>query len=565
MKVKITLSIILLLAVLVTACSPITPLPEQTAPTAQAEKPAEVAPVAPPAEEGQPAETPAETTGPKYGGTVVGFVSSDPMSFDPATISTWDQSVIATNLLEGLFRLSPDGTVIENAIAESYEVSSDGLTWTFKIRSNAKFHNGRQIVAEDFKYSFERVLNPETKSPRAWMLDAVVGAQDFRDGTAQEVSGIKVVDPQTLSITLSQPLAPFKSMLASANLAVVPKEEVENFGEEFGSNVVAAGPFKLGEWNMNLDLTLDSFEDYWGGRPYVDAVKFRFIGDENTRIIEFDAQNLDIAWVPPAHWDRFNADPVLKEKLGWAYTFHTEFWAINLEKEPFGNNLALRQAIRYAIDLDAVVESLQNRAAVAQGILPAGLLGFNPDNEIYYPMNLDKAKELMKEAGYENGLPGTYDVILPPWGNEIKLHEIYQANLKEIGININLVPTEFGPYLEALDAGDFDIAWMYRVTDYADPDGFYYPLLHSDNIGPGGNWARFANADVDQLIEEARAALTDEERASLYGQADEKFAEVLPYIPLFHNVYVEGVQPYVMDYVPSPMDTHMFHRVWLDK
>ena len=326
---------------------------------------------------------------------MTGFVSSDPKSFDPAAIAGWDQGVIAPNLLEGLFRLSPDGRVIEPAVAESFEVSDDGKTWTFNLRPGAKFHNGREITADDFKYSFERVLNPETRSPKAWMLSIVVGAQEFQDGTADEVSGIRVIDAQTLEIELAEPLAPFKSMLASINLAVVPQEEVEKWGEDFGQNVVSAGPFSLGEWNLNQDVTLNAFEDYWNGRPYLDAVMFRFIGDENTRIIELDAGRLDMAWVPPAHWERFSTDPVFKEKLGWAETFHTDFIAVNLEKEPFGTSPKLRQAVRYALDLDAIIASLQGRATVAQGLLPPGLLGFDEDAILSYPTNLDSAKALM--------------------------------------------------------------------------------------------------------------------------------------------------------------------------
>ena len=488
-------------------------------------------------------EAAAPSEGPQVGGSVTGFVSSDPKSFDPAAIAGWDQGVIAPNLLEGLFRLSPDGREIEPAIAESFDVSDDGVVWTFHLREGAKFHNGREITADDFKYSFERVLNPETRSPKAWMLSIVVGAQAFQEGAADEVSGIRVVDAGTLEIELAEPLAPFKSMLASINLAVVPQEEVEKWGEDFGQNVVAAGPFSLGEWNLNQDVTLNAFEGYWNGRPHLDSVQFRFIGDENTRIVELDAGRLDIAWVPPAHWERFSTDPVFKDQLGWAETFHTDFIAVNQEKEPFGTNLKLRQAVRYALDLDAVIASLQGRATVAQGLLPPGLLGFDGEAMLNYPTNLDSAKALMAEAGFAEGVPGTFEVILPPWGNLIKLLEIYQANLKEIGINIEIRPTEFGPYMEALESGNYDLAWMYRVTDYADPDGFYYPLMHSDNLGAGGNYARYANAEVDAAIATARATIDDAERVRLYQAVDAQFAADLPYIPLTHNIYVDVARP----------------------
>lgn len=232
---------------------------------------------------------------PKYGGTLVSYVSADPMNFDPATLTAWDQTIVAANILEGLVRLNPEGTGIEEGIAKEWSVSDDGLTWTFILREGAKFHNGREVVAQDFKYSFERIADPETASAAAWMLNKLEGFEAFQNGEADEITGIKVVDDHTLELTLSEPFAPFVSMLASASLAVVPQEAVEEYGEDFGLNVVSAGPFTLGEWNFNQDLTINAFEDYWGGRPYLDAVKFRVINDENTRIVEFDAGTLDIA------------------------------------------------------------------------------------------------------------------------------------------------------------------------------------------------------------------------------------------------------------------------------
>ena len=574
------LVIALLLGLLVAACQPAAPAaaPEEAEPAAaepaeeMAEEPAEEPAAEEPAAEEmaeepaeEMAEEPAEEMGPKMGGVLVASLSNDPKNLDPATIAAWDQTVIAPNVLEGLFRISPDGTAIEPALAEDFSVSDDGLVWNFTIREGAKFHNGRQVTAGDIKYTYERVLNPETQSPKAGSLLSITGAQAFVDGDASEVSGIKVVDEMTLEITLQDALAPFNAILTSVNLAAVPQEEVEKWGDDFGFNVVAAGPFKLGEWNVNQDLTIEAFEDYWNGRPYLDAVKFRFIGDENTRITEFDAQNLDIAWVPPAHWDRFFNDAVFNEKLGWAHTFHTDFIAVNLENEPFGTSPDLRKAMRYALDMDAVIISLQGRATIAQGMLPAGLLAYDEDAVLNYPRDVDMAKGLMDSAGFADGVPGDFDVIMPNWGNLIVIMEIYQANLAEIGINININPMDFGTYLEAMDNGNYDLAWMYRVPDYADPDGFYYPLMFSGNIGTGGNWSRYQNADVDAKVAAARASTDEAERISLYQEIEAQFVEDLPMIPLTHNIYVDVSQPYVMDYVPSPVDASQYQKVWLDK
>jgi peptide/nickel transport system substrate-binding protein/oligopeptide transport system substrate-binding protein len=555
MKALRIITFLLIATLILTACQP----KEAETPAPATEAPMPVVTTAPVVTEA------VQTNCPKVGGVLVSSLSSDPKNIDPATLSAWDQTVIAPNLLEGLFRLSPDGTLIENALASEYSISDNALVWTFTIREGAMFHNGRVVTAGDFKYSFERVLDPKTQSPRAWMLKNISGATEFFEGKVTEVSGIKAVDDKTLEITLVEPSAPFKSMLASPSLAVVPQEEVEKWGADFGFHVVAAGPFKIGEWNVNQDLTIDAFNDYWNGRPCVDAVKFRFIGDENTRILEFDAKSLDIAWVPPAQWDRFYNDPVYKEKLGWAHTFHTDFIAVNLEKEPFGNNPMVREAVRYALDMDAIIISLQNRATVAQGMLAPGMLAYDDKAILYYPRDVTKAKALMEEAGFKDGIPGSFDLILPNWGNLISMMQIYQQNLEEIGITININPMDYGLYAEAMDSGNYDLAWMYRVPDYVDPDGFYYPLLYSGNIGSGGNWARYSDATVDAKILEARALSDDASREALYNEIEKTFVEALPYIPLTHNIYVDLSQTYVMNYQPSPVDASQYQLVWLDK
>lgn len=505
-----------------------------------------------------------ETSGAQFGGEASTFASSDPGTLDPAAIASYDQGLIAPNLLEGLFRLSPDGRTIENGLAESFEVSADGTVWTFNLRPNAVFHNGDPVTADAVKFSFERVLNPDLASPRAWMLESVAGAEAFQAGEADAVSGIEVVDDSTVQITLSRPLAFFRAILANPSLAIVSPRAVEELGEDFGQNVVSAGPFMLAEWNLNQDIKLVAFEDYWAGRPYLDSLVYRVISDENTRILEFDAGTLDVTWVPPAYWDRFSTDPVFKDELGWAETFHTDFIAINLEQEPFGTNLALRQAICHAVDREAAITSLQGRASNAQGILPPGLLGYD-ENASLCDYDPEQARELLAEAGFADGVPGEFKLLMPPWGNLVKLMEIYQANLKEVGINITLNPTEFGPYLEALDSGQYDLAWIYKVADYADPDSFYNTLLHSSNIGGGGNVARYKNDQVDQAIETGRRSIAEADRLAAYEQVDQLYSSDLPYIPLTHNIYVDVHQPWIENYVPSPMDTHMYHRVWISQ
>ena len=506
----------------------------------------------------------AEAAEPKYGGTLVCYTSADPKAFDPAKLTSWDQTIVAANILEGLVRLNPEGTGIEPGIAQEWAVSEDGLVWTFKLREGAKFHNGRVVTAADFKYSFERVANPETASPAAWMLNKLQGFADFQSKAAGDISGIRVIDDQTLELALSEPFAPFASMLASAALAVVPQEAVEEYGEDFGLYAVSAGPFTLGEWNFNQDLTVNAFEDYWAGRPYLDSVKFRVINDENTRIVEFDAGTLDVAWITPAHYDRLTSDPTYQDSIGRAETLHTAFLIFNMEQEPFASNKALREAVFHSLDNTAVLELLQNRASYADRLLLPGMLG-GGEPATAANFDLELAKQKMVEAGYPDGLADTLDVITPAWNNNIKILEIYQQNLKQIGININIAAMDSSAYNEARNNGQFKLAWGNVVAAYPDSDAMIYPTFYSKNAGSAGNYARYKNPEVDALIEQARAVSDEAQRDQLYSQIDTMVAGDLPYAYLDHNIYVDICQPYVRNYCPSALDVSTYHRVWLDK
>jgi len=332
---------------------------------------------------------------PRYGGEFIGFSFSDPQTLDPASLDAWDQDVMAANVLEGLVRLSPCGMEIEEGVAESWEVSEDGLQWTFYIRDNAKFHNDEAVTASDVKYSFERVVDPETRSPQAWLFSTVEGYREVRDGQAEEVEGIEVLDDYTLVIRLTEPLTPFLSMLAAPGAAIIP-ENADKEIDNFGMNVVSAGPFKLSEWQENVSIMMAAFEDYWDGRPYLDNLGFRFIHDENTRVVELMAGSTDWAWVTPAYHEALTTTPEYQDSVRQADTLHVSYFIVNKDREPFGDSNLMRQAFRYALDVETLVESLlQGRAHVAKGLYPPGFMGYDPEAEAY-PYDIDKARRLLE-------------------------------------------------------------------------------------------------------------------------------------------------------------------------
>lgn len=497
----------------------------------------------------------------EYGGEFTGFSSSDPKTLDPAAVGSWDQAVMCMNVLEGLVRLTPEGMSIEPGIAKSWSASDDGLVWTFNLREDAYFHNGEKVTAQDVKYSFERVINPETQSPSAWIFNKVVGYEEMRNEEADIVSGIQVVDDYTLKIELVEPLTPFISMLAAPGASVVPKSAVEEYGDQFGQKVVSAGPFELEEWEQNLQITMTAFEDYWDGRPYLDSLKFKFIHDENTRVVELLTGNLDWAWVTPAHHNALTTNAKYEDNISRVNTLHAAYFIINMNKEPFGDNQKLRKAMSYALDTQSVIDSLQGRADPAVGFSPPGFMGRNSDAPAY-EHNVEKAKELMAEAGYPDGMDEKFTLVSLPWENLMNILSIYQENLKEIGINIELKPVQFGQYNSIVQEGDFDLAYGYKVPDYADADGFAYPLLHSE---ASGNVANYSNPEVDELIEKGRKATDEEARTEIYEKITQILQEELPYITTTHNIWVDVTDPSVRNWQPSAMDIHMFQRVWMEQ
>ncbi|WBB78462.1 ABC transporter substrate-binding protein [Micromonospora sp. WMMD882] len=493
---------------------------------------------------------------PRSGGTLTTFASGDPASLDPALLTGYDQIVIGTNILEGLFRLNTEGNAVEPALAEKAEAGADGRTWTIQLRQTT-FTNGDPVTADDVKFSLERVVNPATKSPRAQIIDIVAGATELRTGKADEISGIVVTGERALTVTLTQPYAGFTALLASPQLAIVSERAATENAADFGAKVVSAGPFKLGEWQRNQQLSATANDSYWDGRPYLDTVIWRFVPDENTRMLEFESDSMDITWLPPASYDRYAKDPKWSENLGRAETLHTEMFAINMERQPLGGSKPLRQAICVTVDRAAAVAGLQGRANEAYTLLPEPLEKSPPKPAC--AADADAAEALVAEAG----APTTpLRLIAPSWSNLTKTLELYQANLKAVGIDVQLNQLEQAQYQQALDQGDFDLAWTYRVPDFIDPDSFITPLVASDRIG-FGNAARYRSSQVDNLLTQARSSMDENTRAGLYQQIGDAVLGELAYIPLLHNVYVDIHQPRVGGYVPSAMDAHNYRKTWV--
>jgi len=345
----------------------------------------------------------------------------DANNLDPQQYQTLAELQILGSVFEGLVAYDQKTLQPVPSLAEKWDVSADGLKYTFHLRQGVKFHNGRVMTADDVKYSFDRLSDPKVATTYATslILGSVAGYADASAGKAQGVSGVKVVDPQTVEINLTAPNSALLPALTLIPASVIPKEAVEDTSKKFTENPVGTGPFKVTEWKRQEQVTLAANPDYWGGKPKIDKVIQRVITEKSSQMVEFAAGNLDFVIVPPSDVARIKGDASLKDRVQ-DQSILSIFWLpINLNQPPL-DNVKVRQALNYAVDREALVKSvLQGQAVVANGPIPPGLSAYDP-NYKPYTYDIDKAKQLLTEAGFPNGV----DIEIRTWTDEVETRVI---------------------------------------------------------------------------------------------------------------------------------------------
>jgi peptide/nickel transport system substrate-binding protein len=455
---------------------------------------------------------------------IVGQIA-EPKSLDPAAVTAVNDFRILVNVYDGLTRYR-DGTLeVEPALAESWEISDDGKTYTFKLRSGVTFHDGSDFNAEAVKFNFDRMLKEDHPFhdtgpfPLAFFFSAV-----------EEVN---VIDDMTVEFKLNAPYAPFLSNLAYPTGLIVSPAAVEEYGKEFGRHPSGTGAFKFEEWEANAKVVVSRNEDYWDGAAPLEAIVYRPITDANTRIAEMLAGGLDImVEVPPDSLSQFrdNADYKVLEQAGP----HVWFLILNLKEGPFSDKL-VRQAANYAIDKKALTENvLQGTADIAAGPTPPAFAWAYDESLDPYPYDPEKAKELLKEAGY-SGEEVTFYVTEGGSGmlDPIAMGTAIQADLQKVGMTVNIETYEWNTFLDKVNPGlegKADMAEMAWMTN--DPDTLPYLTLRSEAFPDKGgfNSGYYSNPKVDELLNAAREATDQDERAKLYKEMQQIVREDAPWV-----------------------------------
>ncbi|MBI5641618.1 MAG: ABC transporter substrate-binding protein, partial [Nitrospirae bacterium] len=396
-------------------------------------------------------------------GTAYYRLSVDPTTLDPAFIVDVSGGSIAAKLFNGLVRLGDDLDVVPD-IAGSWEIRDRGRVYIFYLRRDVKFSNSRAVTAYDFKYSFHRVLSREKRSPNTWVFERIAGAKEYMDGDTSEISGIVVVDRHTLRIRLAEPYSPFLKLLTMTPAYVVPKEEVERWGEDFSSHPVGTGPFLLKQWKHNIDLVLTRNDGYYANKAKVGGIIYRIIPEDLTAVLEFELGNLDALNVPPNELSRFRKSPRWSDLLSAVNGINTYYLGLNCLRPPF-NNVKVRRAVSQAIDARLILDKFyEGRGRLAKGPVPDVLKSWNPFSP--YPYDAEKAKGIIEEEGI-TGM--TIDLYITTDQEVADMAEIIQSYLKKAGLNVRIKKLEWSAYKAAVNSGEPDVFWLSWWADYPDP------------------------------------------------------------------------------------------------
>lgn len=474
------------------------------------------------------------------------FLENEPLTLDPQAAQQADEFQVLYNVCEGLVSYDPVTLAPAPGLAESWTVSDDGTVYTFKLRSGVQFQNGREVTADDVVYSLNRLGNKDTgTSYTSLLLNNVVGFAEMRadENPATELSGVKAVDPSTVEITLKAPTASFLNQLALPGGMVVAKEAAEADG--FSENPVCTGPYKVKEWTHQSQLVLESNEDYWGGAPAIKTATMRVIPQQSQQVIEFEANGLDVAWVPEPDLQRLRDDATLSTELQNVPLLNVFHLRLNLNDPVMGNE-KVRQAFSMAIDRQTIVDTiLQGQGSPAQGLIPPGVSAFDP-NYNPFPYDIEKAKALLAEAGYPDGVDIT--VRTGQIETENRVLAAIQQQVAEAGIRLNINSTEKSVYDEDRGKCNMQAGTISWGMDYPDADDVVFLV---SNAGSGSRFnCGYTNDNpivkqVADLMAQGSTMPVGPERDAIYRQAEKLSQDAALVITIYHGTRSALVNPRV--------------------
>lgn len=489
----------------------------------------------------------------------------EPPTLDPHLAVDTFSSLYIVEIFGGLVTIDRNLQIVGD-LAKDWEVSNGGKTYTFHLREDAKFQDGKPVTAEDVKWSLERVSDPETQAPVADVfLGDIVGFKDKFEGRSDSMEGVKVIDSRTLSITIDAPKASFLAKLTYPTGFVLDRDNVEGNPKWF-EKPNGTGPFILDEYVVGEVLRLKRNELYHLGPALLGEVKFILSGGD--ALLMYENREIDVTGVGLLNLDSIldPSNPLSQEVIQAPPSFDVDYFGLNTNEPPF-DDVKVRQALNYAVDKKTLSKVLlQGLVTPAKGILPPAFPGYNPDLQ-GYDYDPDKARQLLKESKYGDNmedfpriiltLPGSFGASVSP------VIEAIIQNWREIlGIELDLQQTEWATFLGDLHEERFQmfggLGW---IADYPDPENFLDGLFYT---GSSNNNTKYSNPEVDALLEKARVEQDETVRFDIYQRVEEMILEDAPWVPLWHGTGGYAlVNPKVKDYFLFPLIIPRFRYVYI--
>jgi oligopeptide transport system substrate-binding protein len=496
------------------------------------------------------------------GAGTLNLADTGPITLDPAVANEASSAMYIFQLFSGLVRLDENLQLVPD-IAEKWDESADGKTFTFHLRQGVKFHDGKAVKAADFKYSWERALNPATNSLTAGTyLNDIVGAADVLSGRATQLSGIQVLDDRTIQVTIDAPKPYFLEKMAYPTAFVVDRTNVQS-SSTWWKQPNGTGPFKLQQWQQDQLLVLRRNDNYYGEKAKLSHVVFKLFSGNPMQL--YQSGSIDISYVSAAYMGLVT-DPsnALSQELRVYPELSLSYIGFNTSAPPF-DDVNVRQAFCYAVDKEKVIAlSAENVVPVAYGILPPGIPGYDANLQ-GLRFDPEKAKQLIaaSKCGDVARLP---PIVLTTsgWGGDISgtLGGVIEEWRRNLGVEVTVRQLEPEAFLYSLSSEKdqlFDYGW---IADYPDPQDFLDVLFRT---GSHNNTGRYSNPQLDSLLDRASVESDVNSRLKMYQDAEQLVVQDAAALPLFFGRNYTLVKPYVKDYMLSPLGYPLLNKVSIQK
>ncbi len=496
---------------------------------------------------------------------------AEPQGLDPHIVTGAPENRIISALFEGLVTKHPETLDIEPGVAESWDISADGRTYTFHLRDDARWSNGDPVTAEDFRWSWQRALTPALGNLYNYMYFPIVNAEAFANGEIDDFSevGVRVPDPLTLEVELRNPAPYFLQLLDHYSTFPVHRATVESFGDPWNrltrwareGNIVTNGAFELTDWVVNSRIRVEKSQQYWDAdRVQLNAIVFYPTENLVTEERMFrDGQLHLTSDIPLDKIPVYQRDQ--PELMRIAPYLGTYYYMINTTREPF-TDVRVRRALAKTVDRALLAETvMEGIVEPAYGIVPPGTLGYEPPR--LFDHNPERARELLAEAGFPNGegFP-TFEILYNTHESHRQIAVVIQQMWqRELNIDVRLVNQEWQVYLDTQENMNYDVSRRGWIGDYVDPNSFLDMFI----TGGGNNKTGFANPRYDDLIlREAPRQLNNEDRFALYHEAETLLIEEMPIIPIYTYQSKRLIHPSVRGLTSNIMDHFNYKYVRLD-